>query len=217
MKKPRLLLADDHTLVLEGLKKLLEAEFELVGTAEDGRALLAAAQKLRPDLVLMDISMPLLNGIDAARALRKTLPQCKILFLTMHADPVYVTEAFQAGASGYLLKRSAARELTTAIHEVLKGRCYITPLVTRDVLQPLFGPTAGGHRRSAALTDRQREVLQLVAEGRSIKEIASILHVSLKTVEFHKARISQALGIRGTAELTKYALEHGLIGERRML
>jgi len=217
MKKPRLLLADDHTLVLEGLKKLLEAEFDLVGTAEDGRALLTAAQKLRPDLILLDISMPLLNGIDAARALRKTLPDSKVLFVTMHADPTYVTEAFHAGASGYLLKRSAARELTTAIHEVLKGRCYITPLVTRDVLQPLLRPPASRQRRSATLTDRQREVLQLVAEGRSIKEIASILHVSLKTVEFHKARICQTLGMRGTAELTKYALEHGLIGKTRAI
>ena len=211
MTRPRLLLADDHTLVLEGFRKLLESDFDLVGTVEDGRALLAAAPRLRPDVILLDISMPLLNGIDAARQLRKTLPSAKIIFLTMHADPGYVTEAFRVGARGYLLKRSAASELVRAIHEVLNGRYYVTPLVTKGVLAPLLRPERKRRAASSPLTSRQREVLQLVAEGRSIKEIASILHVSVKTVEFHKSRIARELGVRTTAELTRYALEHGLL------
>lgn len=213
MKRPRVLLADDHTLILEGFRKILESHCEVVGTVEDGRALLAAAQKLQPDVILLDISMPLLNGIDAARQLKTTVPGAKLIFLTMHADPAYVTEAFRAGASAYVLKRSAASELTGAIQEVLKGRCYVTPLVTKDVLQSVLGPSPGQSppRSSPALTARQREVLQLVAEGHSMKEMAALLHVSVKTVEFHKARIMQQLGLRTTADLTKYAIAHGLI------
>jgi DNA-binding NarL/FixJ family response regulator len=210
MRRPRLLLADDHTLVVEGLKKLLENDFELVGTAEDGRALLAKAEELKPDVVLLDISMPLLNGIDAARQLSRKAPRMKIIFLTMHADAAYVTAAFRAGASGYLLKRSAAGELVRAIREVLNGCYYVTPLVTKDVLKPLLTP-GPARRQRFTLTVRQREVLQLVAEGRSMKEIASILHVSVKTVEFHKSRIAQVLGLRTTAEMTRYALENGII------
>src|SRR5262245_15091294 len=139
MKKPRLLLADDHTLVLEGLKKILEPEFDLVGLAENGRELLRLAGELKPDVVLVDISMPLLNGIDAAKQLAKIAPQAKVIFVTMHSDSDYVAEAFRAGAAGYLLKRSAASELVSAIHEVIKGRYYVTPLVTREALSPLFG------------------------------------------------------------------------------
>jgi DNA-binding NarL/FixJ family response regulator len=212
MKRPRVLLADDHTLILEGFQRMLESQCEVVGTAEDGRALLAAAQKLRPDVIVLDISMPLLNGIDAARQLKATLPEAKLIFLTMHADPAYVTEAFRAGASGYVLKRCSSSELTRAIQEVLKGRSYVTPLVTKDVLQSALMPSPGPSKGfSSTLTPRQREVLQLVAEGHTLKEIASLLHVSVKTVEFHKARIMQHLGLRTTAELTKYAIGQGLI------
>ncbi len=211
MKRPRLLLADDHTLVLEGLRKLLEPVFELVETVEDGRALLRAAQKLRPDVILLDISMPLLNGIDAARQLRKTLPDCKLIFLTMHADPAYVTEAFRAGAAGYLLKRSAASELVNAIHEVMRGRYYVTPLVAKEMLTSVLSPPAEGCQPPAGLSTRQREVLQLVAEGHTAKEIAGLLNVSAKTVEFHKSRLMQRLGLRTTAELTRYAIQHGLV------
>jgi DNA-binding NarL/FixJ family response regulator len=211
MKKFRLLMADDHTLVLEGLKRILEADFDLVGTAENGRELVRLAEELKPDVVLVDISMPLLNGIDATRQLLKHTPQAKVIFVTMHADADYVAEAFRAGASGYLLKRSAASELVTAIHDVMKGRYYVTPLVTREALSPLFGGPPEPRKLSSTLTSRQREVLQLVAEGSSVKEIASILRVSAKTVEFHKSALMDRLGIHTTAELTRYAIEHGLI------
>ncbi len=211
MKKARLLLADDHTLVLEGLKKILESDFELVGAAENGRELLRLAEELKPDVILVDISMPLLNGIDACKQLLKTTPTAKVIFITMHADADYVAEAFRAGASGYLLKRSAASELVNAIHEVLKGRYYVTPLVTREALSPLLGNLADARNLSSTLTPRQREVLQLVAEGRSVKEISTILQVSAKTVEFHKSALMERLDIHTTAELTRYAIEHGLI------
>lgn len=203
MNRVRLLLADDHALVAAGLRKLLEPEFDVVGTVSDGRALVAAAGRLRPDVILLDISLPLLNGIDAARAIKRASPEVKIVFVTMHADPNYVDEAFRAGGSGYVLKRSAASELVTAIGEVLAGRNYITPLVTA---QPAPG------RRTGELTARQREVLRLVAEGRSTKEIAGILKISIKTVEFHKSGIMQKLSMHSTAELTKYAIDHGMIG-----
>jgi DNA-binding NarL/FixJ family response regulator len=211
MKKTRLLIADDHTLVLEGLKRILESEFDLVGAAENGRDLVRLAAELKPDIVLLDISMPLLNGIDAARQLIKTVPQTRIIFVTMHADSDYVAEAFRSGASGYLLKRSAASELVTAIHEVMKGRYYVTPLVTREALSPLFDGTPEPKKLTTTLTTRQREVLQLVAEGRSVKEIAAILKVSSKTVEFHKAALMDRLGIHTTAELTRYAIGHGMV------
>jgi DNA-binding NarL/FixJ family response regulator len=214
MKKPRVLMADDHSLILAGLRKLVEVECDVVGTVEDGRALVEAAQKLRPDLILLDISMPLLNGLDAARQLTKLVPESKVIILTMHASPTYATEAFQAGASGYLLKRSAVSELSQAIQSVLQGQQYLTPLITKDVLDSVFKPSTGkrGTPASTALTPRQREVLQLVAEGRSTKEIATILSVSVKTVEFHRFRIMQQLDIHTTADLTKYAITHGITG-----
>ena len=214
MKKPRILMADDHSLILAALRKLVEVECDVVGTVEDGRALVGAAQKLRPDLILLDISMPLLNGLDAARQLTKLVPESKVIILTMHASPTYATEAFQAGASGYLLKRSAASELSQAIQSVLQGQKYLTPLITKDVLDSVFKPSTGkrGTPASTALTPRQREVLQLVAEGRGTKEIATILSVSVKTVEFHRFRIMQQLDIHTTADLTKYAITHGITG-----
>ena len=214
MKKPRVIMADDHSLILAGLRRLVEAECEVVGTVEDGRTLVETAQKLRPDLILLDISMPLLNGLEAARQLNKLVPESKLIFLTMHASPTYATEAFQAGASGYLLKRSAASELSQAIQTVLQGQQYLTPLITKDVLDLVFKPSTGkrGKPASMALTSRQREVLQLVAEGRGTKEIATILSVSVKTVEFHRSRIMQQLDIHSTADLTKYAITHGITG-----
>lgn len=214
MTKPRVLMADDHSLILAGLRKLVEAECEVVGAVEDGRALIEAAQRLRPDLILLDISMPLLNGLEAARQLTKLVPESKLIFLTMHASSTYATEAFQAGASGYLLKRSAASELSQAIKFVLQGQHYVTPLITKDVLDSVFKPSTGkrGKPASTALTPRQREVLQLVAEGRGTKEIATILSVSVKTVEFHRFRIMHQLDIHTTADLTKYAITHGITG-----
>jgi DNA-binding NarL/FixJ family response regulator len=207
----RVLLADDHTLVLEGFRKLLEEHCDLVGTAEDGRALIDAAERLQPDVVLLDISMPRLNGIDAARILKKQHPNMKFIFVTMHADPSYVNEAFKAGASGYLLKRSAAQELIQAIHAVTKGDYYVTPLITKDVISAFIA--TGQPRIPAAddLTARQREILQLVAEGFSAKEIAAQLNLSHRTIEFHKAKIMEVLNLHTTADLVKYAVSHGLV------
>lgn len=205
MNRPRLLIADDHLLVVEGLRKLLDPEFEIVGVVDNGRSLLRLASVLKPDVILLDISMPGLNGIDAARWLKRRTPDVKLVFLTMHKDVSYVTEAFHAGASGYVSKDSVFSDLKKAIHEVVKGRSYITP----QLADKLGGWTGG--KLASDLTPRQREVLQLVAEGRSAKEIAVALDLSVKTVEFHKASIAQKLGIRTTAELTRYAIAHGII------
>ncbi|SPP65231.1 response regulator [Nitrospira lenta] len=211
MTKPRILLADDHTMFVEALHKVLEPEFDLVGSVGDGRALLEAAPRLKPDVILLDLSMPLLNGIDAAQQLRQSLPSVKVVFLSMHGDPTYVTEAFRAGASGYVLKRASATELIQAIRIALRGHLYMSPLLAKGVLDPLLHHRPSPSSAQATLTLRQREVLQLVAEGRSLKEIASILCVSAKTVEFHKTRISKQLGLHTTADLTKYAVTHGLV------
>lgn len=211
MIKPRILLADDHTLFVEALQKVLEPEFELVGHVGDGRALLEAAPRLEPDVILIDLSMPLLNGIDAAHQLRRLVPASRLVFLSMHGDPTYVTEAFRAGAVAYVLKRSSANELLQAIRAALRGQLYISPMLAKDVMDPILqGKRLIGHAQTR-LTLRQREVLQLVAEGRSLKEIASILCVSVKTVEFHKTRIAKQLGLHTTADLTKYAVTHGLV------
>jgi DNA-binding NarL/FixJ family response regulator len=211
MHSARILLGDDHPMVLQGLQKLLEGEgFNVIGTAEDGRDLVEAAQRHRPDLIILDISMPLLNGMEAARQIRKLLPQCKLIFLTMHADATYAREAFDAGGSGYLLKRSAASELKEAIMTVLKGRRYLTPLISHDDFT-LSQTSSAKSLKLGSLTPRQREVLQLLTEGHSIKDIASELNISVKTVEFHKAKIMDQLGIRTTAGLTKYAMNHGLV------
>ena len=211
MKRPRIVLADDHTLVLEGLRKILEDECDVVGTAEDGRTLLNVVQEHNPDVVVLDISMPQLNGLDAARQIHKLLPTCKIIFLTMHADPTYAKEAFQIGASGYLLKRSAATELILAIHAVLKDQFYVTPVIAKEVLLPLLGGSERAPENKHPLTPRQREVLQLVAEGKAVKDIANILNVSSKTVEFHKTKIMRELNLHSTVELTKYAVAQGMV------
>lgn len=215
MGKPRVLLADDHALVAEGIEKLLEPEVELVGTVTDGRALMRVAEQLVPDVAVVDISLPLLNGLDAARQIKKHHPEIKLIILTMHADQNFVTEAFRVGVSAYVLKQSAASELIFAIQEVTKGRSFVSPIVTEALVERATRspdqevPAAEGF--SDTLSLRQREVLQLVAEGRTTKEIASTLNVSIKTVEFHKTRIMKELGLRTTAELTKYAISKGLV------
>lgn len=211
MSRPRILLGDDHTLVLDGFRKLLEDQCEIVGVAEDGRTLVRMAQELEPDIITLDISMPQLNGVDAARKLKKTLPRTKVIFVTMHADPAYVNEAFKAGASGYLLKRSAGSELRQAIQSVMEGQCYVTPLVAKGLVQSVITGGKPPDLKDRSLTGRQREVLQLVAEGLTVKQIASALNLSPKTVEFHKSQIMTQLDIHTTAELTKYALVHGLL------
>jgi DNA-binding NarL/FixJ family response regulator len=213
--KPRLLLADDHTLLLEGIRLMLEPEFDLVGSVEDGQALLTAAKSLKPDVILLDISMPILNGIDAARRLRKILPSARLIFLTMHAGADYVAETFRAGAMGYLLKRAAASELIIAIRTVLEGHHYVSPLVTRSAVEVLISSSKPGGKFLDHLTPRQREVLQLVAEGRSRKEISGILNISVKTVEFHKGRLMHKLNLQTVADFTRYAIEHGIITAER--
>jgi DNA-binding NarL/FixJ family response regulator len=191
----------------------VEEEGDVVGTVEDGRALVEEAKKLRPDLILMDISMPLLNGLDAARQLTKLVPESKLIFLTVHTTPTYVTEAFKAGASGYLVKQSATAELKLAIQTVLRGQHYMTPSVTKDMLGTKRLPSADPvcKRPVTTLTGRQREVLQLLAEGKSTRSIGSILHISIKTVEFHRTRLTKELDLHSVAELTKYAVSEGLV------
>lgn len=211
MTKPRVLLADDHTLVLDGYRKLLEGSCDIVGAAEDGRTLLKMAHQFQPDIVTLDISMPHLNGIDAARKLYKDLPDTRIIFVTMHADQAYVTEAFKAGAKGYLLKRSAGSELVQAIQAVMSGHNYITPLIAKGLVHAAVTGRKPSLKLSDSLTPRQREVLQLVAEGNTVKEIAAALDISPKTVEFHKTQLMDQLDLHTTAELTRYALTHGLI------
>jgi len=211
MTIPRILLADDHPMVLEGVGKLVEEFGEVVGKVEDGRDLLEAALRLNPDVVVMDISMPSLNGLEAARHLRKLLPHCKIVFLTMHADSTYILAAFEAGASGYLLKRSAGSELQQAVTTVLAGRQYVTPLLHPEEDDPLRDPLTNRVAALKQLTPRQREVLQVIAEGHSTKEIATLLNISTKTVEFHKGKIMETLGMHSTPELTKFAFAHGLV------
>ncbi|MDF0676027.1 MAG: response regulator transcription factor [Nitrospira sp.] len=213
MTRPRILIADDHSLVLAGLQRLVEDEGDVVGTVKDGRALVEEAQRLRPDIILLDISMPLLNGLDAARQLTKLVPDSKLIFLTVHATPTYVTQAFKAGAAGYLIKESAAAELKEAIQAVRQGRHYMTPLVTKDTMEATLHTSQGSvcKRPATALTPRQREVLQLIAEGKGTRSIASLLHISVKTVEFHRARLMEELNLHSTADLTRYAVSEGLV------
>ncbi len=209
MPRPRILLADDHRIVVEGLRGLLEPEFEIVGIVEDGRALLTAAEKLRPDVIVADISMPLLNGIDSVRQIKKTHEEIKVVFLTMHPDVTYAASAFEAGALGYVLKHSAASELATAIRHALKGETYITPLLKGELEHFSKGITAQ-QDEITRLTQRQREVLQLFAEGHSAKQIAAILNISVRTVEFHKYRMMTDLGFKSVAELIRFAVRHGI-------
>jgi DNA-binding NarL/FixJ family response regulator len=210
MTKPRLLIADDHKIFAEGLKRLLNADFDIAGAVADGRELVAAAEKLRPDVIVADISMPLLNGIDAVMQIKKAHPEIKVVFLTMHPDVAYAVSAFKVGASGYVLKNSAPDELVTAIWEGLKGRTYVTPLIAGKLLHSYQSGSPSGADTVLSLTSRQREVLQLLAEGRSLKEIATILNISTKTVEYHKYRMMEDLDIKTTAELIRYAVKQGI-------
>jgi DNA-binding NarL/FixJ family response regulator len=211
MKKPRIILADDHTFVLEGFKKLLEDHCDIVGSVEEGRALIEATINLQPDLVILDISMPRLNGIEAAKTLKKQVPAVKLIFVTMHADMAYVDAAFRAGASGYLLKRSAATELLQSVQSVMNDKFYVTSLITKEVVTSFLKPTQPRLATIDDLTTRQHEILQLVAEGLSAKEIADQLKISHRTVEFHKTKIMEQLHVHTTTDLVKYAMAHGLI------
>jgi DNA-binding NarL/FixJ family response regulator len=209
MSRPRVLLADDHALLLGAFEKLLSDDCEIVGLVSDGRALVDAAEKLNPDLIVADISMPLLNGLEAMRQIKRTHRHIKVVFLTMNEDADLAAEAFRAGASGYLLKRSLASELATAIREVAQGRAYVTPLLTDGLLGSLMN--AEEYHPAQELTARQREVLQLLAEGRSMKEVADVLSLTPRTVAFHKYRMMEQLKVKSTAELVQYAVRHHIV------
>jgi len=213
MSKFRILLADDHTFLLQACEKMLELEFDIPAVFTDGRALLEAAPALKPDAIVLDIGMPLLNGLDAARELKKLLPRVKLIFLTMYPDPELAREAIQAGASGYLLKTSAASELLKAIKEALKGRLYVTPAIAK-AMEDSFIQNPVFKRVSRELTPRQREVLQLLAEGRPMKEAAYILDVSTRTIAFHKYRMMEQLGFKSSAELIQFAVTQHLVSQR---
>lgn len=207
MRKPRVLLADDHRIVAEGLKGLLAEEFELAGMVEDGRALVKAARELRPDVIVADISMPHLNGIEALALLKRDNPGVRVVFLTMHRDIAYARRALAGGAAGFVLKHSAPAELVLALRAALQGRTFITPDLAAELVR-----TAGQDADPvAAITPRQRQILELLAEGKSAKEIASALGLSARTVEDHKYRLMESLGLDSSAELIRFAIRHGLV------
>jgi DNA-binding NarL/FixJ family response regulator len=211
--RKRILLADDHVLMLEGLKHLLASEFEIAGSVSNGRAVIEEAQRSQPDVAILDVGMPELNGIEAARILSKALPSIKIVFVTQQLAPSYLHAAFAAGARAYVAKQSAANELIDAIHAALRGQFYVTPLAGVEAsrlseLNPWRNPA---EMFGAKLTQRQREVLQLVAEGKSTKEISVALRISTKTVEFHRSSLMDELGVRTIAELTRYAIAQGMV------
>jgi DNA-binding NarL/FixJ family response regulator len=203
--KPAVLIADDHVLVGQGLASLIADKFDVISTVESGKDLLKIAATSLPDLALLDISMPDMTGLETAQKLLELIPTCKIIFVSMHSRPEFVREAFAAGAMGYVLKRAAASELLDAMQEVLKGNVYISQQIASGMLAAFLRP------RATALTDRQRQVLRLISEGRSGKEIAESLSISVKTAQFHRTTIMQKLGVHSTAELTKYAIDHGIV------
>ncbi len=210
-RRPRVLIADDHLLVAEALKSLLAAEFDLVGVVEDGRALVEASRTLRPDVVVADVTMPHLNGIEALVQMRKGGDRVPVVFLTMHRDATYARRALDAGASGFVLKHSAPTELVSAIRAALDGKTYLTPQLAGEVLGAMkLGPDKAVNPVES-LTPRQKEVLHLLAEGRSAKEIASDLAISARTVEFHKYQILETLGLHTNAELVHFAIKHGVV------
>jgi len=209
MPGPRVLLADDHNLLLGAFAKLLSDECEIVGSVSDGRALLEAAERLKPDIIVLDVAMPLLNGLDAGRQIKQARKSVKLVYVTMSEDADVAAEAFRAGASAYLLKRSAASELLVAIREVMKGRSYVTPLVTEGMVGSFM--QAAERKPSHELTPRQREVLQLLAEGHSMKQVAALLNVTARTVAFHKYRMMEQLNVRSNAELIQFAVKNHIV------
>jgi DNA-binding NarL/FixJ family response regulator len=210
MKLPRVILADDHTLITEALRQLVASHFEVVATVADGHALLDSATSLKPDVIVVDIAMPLLNGLEAGRQLKQRMPGVKLVFLTMNEDPELAVEAMKSGASGYLLKKSAASELLQAIQAALRGKSYVTPQIARGMQESFIrNPQGRSHHKS--ITPRQREVAQLLAEGKSMKEAADILRVTPRTVAFHKYRIMQDLGLKTNADLIQFAIKSRIV------
>jgi DNA-binding NarL/FixJ family response regulator len=210
MQRTRILIADDHTLIAELCKKLLEAEFEVVGTVGDGRAMVRAATQLKPDVIVVDIAMPLLNGMDAGRQVKEALPAIKLVYLTMNPDPELALEALDRGAAGYLLKTCAASQMVTAVRDVLRGKVYLSPDLKEEVAH-LRWKRKKLVMEGERLTERQREVLQLIAEGKVMKEVGDILHMTPRTVCWHKYRMMEALGIDTNADLVRYAVRNHLI------
>jgi len=210
VKRARVLLADDHRMMAEGLRRLLDPEFELVGLVEDGRALVEAAARLKPDVIVADIGMPRLNGLDAIPLLKKDNPNARIVVITMHRETAYARRALAAGASGFVMKSSAPGELIAAIHAALAGRTFVTPEIAAEGSVTDGRPRKATGDAGATLTPRQREVLQLLAAGKGAKEIANLLGVSSRTVEFHKYKMMETLGLRTGAELVRFAFEHGI-------
>lgn len=208
--RKKLLLADDHRVLLDGLIPVLQKDFEIAGIVEDGQMMLEMARKLRPDIVLADISLPLLNGIDAARAIGKELPSTRVVFLTMYNDLQLVEEAFRAGAKGFVLKVAGVTELLHALYTVARGETYITPMITGDVLTTLLAHRSPGESPERKLTSRQRQILQLIAEGKTMKEAASVMNISKRTAETHKYEIMRRFGLQSTAALVRYALRINL-------
>lgn len=208
---PRILIADDHTLVAEAFKKLLDTDYEVVGTVGDGRSLVRVAAELRPDLIIIDVAMPILNGLDAGQQIRELLPSVKLVYVTMNYDADVAAEAFRCGASGYVVKTGAASELVIAVREVLRGKSYLSPTIVKDTFDFFFREGKELVDEGNRLTARQREVLQLLAEGKRMKEVASALKLTTRTVAFHKYRIMEVLNVENDAELVRYAVKHHLI------
>lgn len=207
------MLADDHAMFSAALERLLQPEYEVIGRVEDGRSLVKTALDLKPDLALVDLGMPLLNGLDAWRELKRLLPRLKIVFVTMNPDPIVANEALRLGASGYLLKTSEAEELLLAVHNAVQGNTYVTPQI-QHAMEELFIRDPKLLSQPKELTDRQREVLQMLAEGQSMKEIGYILQISERTVRFHKYRIMEELGLKTNSDLVQYAIKHAIIQSR---
>jgi len=210
MLRSRILIADDHTLIADLCKGLLQAEFEIVGTVSDGRGMVRVATQLKPDVIIVDIAMPLLNGLDAGIQVKAALPAVKLIYLTMNNDPELVLEAFNRGAAGYLLKTCAVSDLVTAVRDVLRGQTYLSPSLKKEVTR-LRWEQKKVVKEEERLTERQREVLQLLAEGKVMKEVADILHMTTRTVGWHKYRIMEVLGTKNNADLVKYAMRNHLI------
>jgi len=211
MSRPRILMADDHRMFAEGIKRLIEEEFELVAVVEDGRELVEAARRLRPDVIVADITMPHLNGIDALVQLKRDNREVRVVILTMHKDPSYARRALESGARGYVLKHSAHAELFVAIRAALDGKTFISPTLAGEVFHDLKTSPLHPNDPVAALTPRQREILQLLAEGCATKEIASTLVISTRTVEYHKYQLMDSLKLQGNAELIHFAIKNGIV------
>ena len=211
MRKSRILIADDHALIAELCKRLLEPEFEVVGVVTDGRAVIRKAAELKPDVALLDIAMPGLNGLDAAQWVKSTLPSIKILFLTVNSDPEVAAEAFRRGGSGYLIKTCAAKEIVLAVREIVRGKTYLSPQLPKDTVNYLRRSGKALVSEDCRLTDRQREVLQLIVEGKAMKEIGAILQMQTRTVAFHKYRIMEVLGATSDSDLVRYAIRTNIV------